>query len=367
MYGSFFIVTGFSLKFCYQESLWPILFCTVSGQSLQTMSSGIVGALRYAFQIIGISVSSIFISLMIVLVLYLTCYLLFSRKLQKISILRIDQSLQLLFLITVVVADIFLAGLAVGLVLFRPLAEYLLIIYLYLTINCAMLLALEFGMLTNKRMEAELLIMDKMLADEKKQFQISKDNIQIINLKCHDLKHQIHNLRVGEEEIDRNELKEIENAIGIYDSVARTGNDALDVILTEKSMICEKENIHLTCMAQGEKLSFISSSDIYSLFGNALDNAIEAQLKIPETERRSISFNIRENQNMLIIHMENYYEGELELEDGLPVTSKDDTEFHGFGMKSIKRIIEKYHGFMTVHAENGIFYLDIVIPISDTP
>jgi sensor histidine kinase regulating citrate/malate metabolism len=65
-------------------------------------------------------------------------------------------------------------------------------------------------------------------------------------------------------------------------------NDTLDIIITEKCLLCEKENITLTCIADGEKISFISVTDLYSLLGNAIDNAIEAVLQFEDQDKRSI-------------------------------------------------------------------------------
>ena len=76
------------------------------------------------------------------------------------------------------------------------------------------------------------------------------------NRYMYDLKYQIRRIRNSQGEVDRAALQEIENEIGIYDSVTRTGIPALDVILTEKSLICEKADISLTCMIEGEKLLF---------------------------------------------------------------------------------------------------------------
>ena len=62
------------------------------------------------------------------------------------------------------------------------------------------------------------------------------------------------------------------------------------------------------------------------------------------------------------MHIENYYSGELEFEDGLPKTTQEDNGYHGFGMRSISMIAEKYGGYMEVNASDGVFRLDISFP-----
>ena len=77
------------------------------------------------------------------------------------------------------------------------------------------------------------------------------------------------------------ELKDVENAVLIYDSIAKTGNDALDTIITEKSLYCEKHNIKLTYLADVSGLSVMSDVELYSLFGNAMETPSRASSTYP--------------------------------------------------------------------------------------
>ena len=148
----------------------------------------------------------------------------------------------------------------------------------------------------------------------------------------------------------------------IYDSSVKTGNEILDVLLTEKSLICEQEGITWTCVADGRQLSFLDPIDLYTLFGHALDNAIENVRKLPQVEQRVISLTVFEKPGLSIIQLENYYKGQLQFRDGLPVTSKADREEHGFGMRSIRNLAEKYGGTISIDTENSIFLLSITLP-----
>ena len=226
-------------------------------------------------------------------------------------------------------------------------------------VNCLFILTLHFNITENDEMHYEVSLMEEILHREKEQYKLSKETIDLINVKCHDLKHQINALRAGSSD---KTLKDIEESVMIYDSSVKTGNDVLDVILTEKSLYCVKNNIRLQCMANGKDLAFMDSMDIYSLFGNALSNAIESVSKIEE-DKRFIALNVTSAGNMLSVHMENYYEGEIVFENGLPKTSRD-TGYHGFGVKSMSYIVKKYNGYMNMSAESGVFTLDIVFPVS---
>ncbi len=123
----------------------------------------------------------------------------------------------------------------------------------------------------------------------------------------------------AEEPVLPEEMQEMKRLIGIYEAAVKTGNDTLDTILTERSLYCEKEGIRLSCMADGEKLSFMPVGDICALFGNALENAIEAVAKLEQVEDRNISFQVRESRGLLVITVDNYFSGPLTFEDGLPV------------------------------------------------
>jgi hypothetical protein len=214
----------------------------------------------------------------------------------------------------------------------------------------------------NDVMEEKVDIMEEMLHREKQQYLQSKENIELINIKVHDLKHQIRRLR--QDNSDEN-FREVERALRIYDSHYKTGNDALDVILTDRSLQCEKNKITLTCACNGKDLNFMEESDIYSLFGNALSNAIESVSGIQDEDKRCISLNVRSNSGLLSIHVENYYQVEIEFENGLPKTKKDQS-WHGFGMKSMALIASKYKGSLTSTAVEDIFYLDVILPINNS-
>ena len=144
------------------------------------------------------------------------------------------------------------------------------------------------------------------------------------------------------------------------------GNEALDAALSENALICGRDHIALTCPADGAALGFLAPAapaETYSLFGNALDNAIDAVRKVEDPAKRSISLVVTERGGMVIVHVENYFEGELALEDGLPQTTSDDTFNHGFGMRSMRHVAEEHGGVLTAKAKDGVFYLNVAIPL----
>lgn len=106
----------------------------------------------------------------------------------------------------------------------------------------------------------------------------------------------------------------------------------------------------------------MSDIDIYSLFANVLDNAIEAVSAL-DGQKRMIELTVRRVNGFLSVHAENCYEGELSMKNGLPLTTKDDKNRHGFGTLSIRHTVKKYGGDVAVTAEDGIFSVDMIVPL----
>ena len=234
---------------------------------------------------------------------------------------------------------------------------------LYAVCCCLLLLLFQFGLFEKGDVEKKNEQIRRMLALECEQHRLSKENIEAINLKCHDLKHQIAALRgMTDDERREAQLRSIEEQVMIYDSFVKTGNAPLDIVLTEKNLLCERYGIRLSCLIDAEGLGFMDDEDIYSLFGNALDNAVESVKKAASERRRLISLNVTVKGWVLVIHLDNYCSEPVTFRDGLPETTKRDKANHGFGMLSIRYIVEKYGGTMHAFLLDDTFHLNIVIP-----
>ncbi len=212
-------------------------------------------------------------------------------------------------------------------------------------------------------MRQELEIMNLLWKNKQEQYELTKENIALINQKCHDLKHQIRALRKLEKvEFDKY-LGEIEDSVRIYEAIVKTGNDVFDTVLTEKGLYCKDREIQVSCVADGSQMGFIETIDLYAILGNAMDNAIEAVEKFAEAEKRQIDVMICRQQNFLVMNFINPVAEQLVYEDGLPVSTKGDREYHGFGLRSMRHFVKKYEGFLNISEEDGCFWLKIMIPI----
>lgn len=215
---------------------------------------------------------------------------------------------------------------------------------------------------TQARNDVEQL--QRVLDQQYEQYRISEETVDLINRKYHDLKHQIAYLKSDiTEEAKRAYLDEMEEEVRIYEAQNRTGNHVVDTILTEKSLLCRKEKISLTAVADGAAMDFLTVPEICSLLGNALDNAIEAASQVTEEQERLIRLLVDRQRGFLRIHVENRFRGTLRIRDGLPETTKADKTQHGFGVRSMRKIAEQRDGTMRTEAADGWFRLSVLIPI----
>lgn len=210
----------------------------------------------------------------------------------------------------------------------------------------------------------ELSVMQSILENQYQQYQLSEESVNLLNYKYHDLKHQLEVLRSEENPEKRNTfLNQMEEDIRQYEAQNKTGNKVLDTLLTSKGMICEKKHISLNCVADGSLLEFIDLVDLSGIIGNALDNAIEYEQTVPDLEKRLIDIRIFAQNNFLIMHFANYFEGKLKKDGNTLLTTKGDSGFRGYGVKSIRYTVKKYDGAVSIDTKDNWFELKILIPM----
>jgi len=354
---------------CYQITLSDALFMGIAGYSVQHIEYVVVNEVIAH----GIWIEMTNYMLIYILVCVLTCavfyYLiarLFATRLKACGgLLNEDQTKTFLFFLAIFVVLFFTAFLGQDIFL-NGTTDFSHINYqgaMYDFFSCILVLVVQYSIFRISTLNREKEIVKHLLYERQKQYKLSKENIDIINRKCHDLKHQIQGLKAATNEEWDKYIEEVEDSIMIYDTVVKTENEVLNTILSEKSLYCEKHRIRLSCIVDSNQLDFMSTLDIYVLLGNALDNAIECVTNHKDKEKRVISLTISANGSFLCIQTNNYYEGNINIVDGIPVTTKNDKVYHGFGMKSMKHLTEKYSGTLYTSMENGIFMLQIVIPI----
>lgn len=215
--------------------------------------------------------------------------------------------------------------------------------------------------------EKESSSMQALLRSQYEQYRYYQSTQEMIHIKYHDLKHQITGLRAETDVEKRKEwLDRLERELDENHLVDRTGNQVLDTILGAKIFQGQKIHARFTCVCDGKLLDHMHVTDICTIFGNALDNALEAVAMIEDPEQRLIHLTIKKNKKFILINVMNYCGDVEDVEDmtegGHLKTSKYDKENHGFGIKSIRYTVEKYGGTLNIDRKNGWFGLHMLIP-----
>lgn len=359
----FFLMAIFYLSF--QTTLKKVVYYGLVSYTLESFSQALRGLIRSCFFNEERTLLWLIISLFVSFLLLCIYYLFGVRRLKKESFYMPDNIYLIVFSFIILFAvNIFSQYWQLN----TQGGNYDVVDVfgsVYLALCTLTLLLLQFGVFAESNLKRENEIMERVITESGKQREISQKNVDIINRKCHDLKHQINAMRLIFDEKEREKgLSEIENAISVYDSSIKTGNKILDVLLTEKTLYCEQYGITFSCLADAKCLNFMNASDIYSLFGNAIDNAFESVSKIEDKDSRQVSLNVYEKQNYIYIRIDNSCEDIVLFEGGLPaMTTKADKNYHGFGTKSIKFVAEKYSGKVDMELENGIFSVCIILPV----
>ncbi|MGX8706336.1 MAG: ATP-binding protein [bacterium] len=346
---------------CYQETIWTVLFTTATGYLMQDIGGSVKTLLRlnsgfnrlasHTFGIIAadlISYGAVYLILFLVLRPFL-------EKREE----GFDDKLKAVFSVSVLLLCIGMARLSQD----NPVRNDMSIATeaIFQIIIDALVIAVQFGVMERARLTEHVEVMRELVHQQRVQYDASKESAQLINEKYHDLKHLLKSLRGT---VPQAQIDQLNRSIAAYDRPADSGNEVLDVLLAEKHGICQQRNILLTCSLGHTDFSFVEELDLYSLFQNALSNAINAVSALPEDAERFISLSANRDGNMLTIHMENPCQAGIVFVDGLPQT-QGDPDWHGFGMRSMNRIAEKYNGMLTAEQRGKVFLLDILLLAPD--
>ncbi len=177
----------------------------------------------------------------------------------------------------------------------------------------------------------------------------------------HDMKNHLLLLQsqAGNGREVQNYIQELKEQIQEYENYQHTGNEFFDIIIRDKAKAAQEKKIDFSAVVSFENGGFIEPLDISTIFGNALDNAIEASEKLPE-DKRLITVRANRIRNMMVVIVENNTLPHQSIPEG---TTKSDSFAHGFGLHNIQKSVERYSGQCSIKAENEMFTLKILIPI----
>ena len=223
-----------------------------------------------------------------------------------------------------------------------------------------LILTVQHEQLRESALHSELTAMDDVLRRQYEQYRQSKENIKLINRRYHELKVQIATIRAERDQAKQDAaLAAMESDIRRYEAENKTGNPVLDTLLTAKSLYCQQHGINMTCVADGKLLDFLSTGEICTIVGTALDNATESVAAEPDPEKKLIRVAIYAQNGFVMLRFENYCAQPVELgPDGLPLRSAHG----GYDLKSVRAAAEAHGGTLTLHWENEWFTLRVLLP-----
>lgn len=225
--------------------------------------------------------------------------------------------------------------------------EILAVSIIYDVLCCIFIFLMQFVTIDRNYLVGRVETEEMLRQQREQQYLAFKTNIDIINEKCHRLKHQIQELRENESDKGIKEtLIQLENGITMYNAIVQTGNEVIDVAVNEKSLVCERDHITLTCMINGKNLEFMDAMDVYQLFRDTLEYMIAITKENEEQDKRIISITQCNQGCFCCLQFECYCKKEA--------AEKEQTE-------QIGQIINKYHGIIEVSQRGEIRILRMML------
>lgn len=348
--------------FSYEEDIFTLTSACVAGFAAQHIANKFTILLGLVPMIKWIADQSVIMhavfEILVFSYVYLVIFMIFGRHRTNTKSNLHLQLLSLMIVFTCIGVNRMVVDQAAGNVYFEIAA------CLYAILCCVFALIIQFTVTKWQQADTERLLTAQLFTESKKQYEQWSVNAGMIKQWIHDLRHlmnRIENL-ASQKQVDIPDISRVKAAVDRISPTAKTGNDALDVLLQNMDDLCRQNKIELQCVAYADCLKYFDGMKLYFLFANAIDNAMESVSGIEDPEKRLIDISIRAFGDSASIHIWNYFSGPITFSSGLPVTNKDG-EAHGFGMKSMQRIVDEFDGVMHAHTEGEIFNLDIMLPV----
>lgn len=215
---------------------------------------------------------------------------------------------------------------------------------------------------------------------------MEQQHFEIRRLK-HDLANHLQVLSALPESRRDEYLKDLTENTAALQSLSYCKDSTVNAVLTVKKSFMEQNGIRMDLSLDLPAELPFDRTDVCALFANALDNAAEACMKLPAAERKILLMS-KAQKGLFCLEVRNpvpassigiFAETDANLSQdlshrpektalagALPPTSKPDKTNHGFGLKSIKEIVDRYHGSLELRTENNMFNLFLYIPLSQT-
>lgn len=202
-----------------------------------------------------------------------------------------------------------------------------------------------------------------------KNYQMLHQDLQENAKRLHDFHHHLQAiLGLAEQAGDQKTEEYVQSLLDVsYRDVrmCSCGNDIIDAVINCSAAEAARSHIDFQYNVElSSSLSQISPIDLCAVLGNQVENALDACRKIPDSQRRFIQVSIRQNKSFVVIQVINSAYRNPFTADGRLVTNKEDSEFHGLGLKSIQDTVDEYNGYLTNSYENHQFQSEALLCFS---
>lgn len=339
-----------AIMYCLDTSVWNAALAVTAGYTMQNLGTGLGELGRIVAECVtgrpfGNMVRFLLPSVCVALVVW-ACYRPFICRVDRIGRLGEESRGMLgmigLVILVVIGYDVVIRGL-------DAMAGFGFLVTLrvvHAAVSVFILYA-EYEMLVNARLKAEVAMAAQLSAERERQYELSRETIAAVNRRVHDIRHQV--LReLDTADVDRQTLAEVARDIDVYGAQVRTGHEALDTILTEKSLLCQREGITLSCIADGSALMWMDAVDLYALFGDLLDAVLDMVRQQNDPDLRTVSLTLRRRGQMAALHVECFCVGTC-----------DNTR-----LDRARVLVERMGGSMVARSDGATTSIDVLLPAS---
>ncbi|MGL5330850.1 MAG: sensor histidine kinase [Peptostreptococcaceae bacterium] len=216
-----------------------------------------------------------------------------------------------------------------------------------------------------KLLKENISILEKNITINQKYYENIKTNNENVRRIKHDIKNHIIVIKklIYEKEYENvvNYIKSIEKEIDYNGVDITTNNKIIDAIISSKIELCKLDNINLDLDIKIPEKIEVEDFDICVIYGNLLDNAVEACRQVDEEINKYIKLKSLIKGEYLFINIKNSYSGNVIIKEGSIITNKINKKNHGLGIENIKKSIKKYNGDIKIDYTNQEFNVSIIM------
>ncbi|MCM1227868.1 MAG: GHKL domain-containing protein [Clostridium sp.] len=346
------IVPLFALTFLYETKISSKIFVPAAFYAVNMLADGIMYTTARAAGLDSIMISS---GMATVLITFLAD-LLFEYKLKRGTLCELKK-LHLATILTVPLGSI-----AIGILTMYNYSVKTIITAVILIIFNVLVFCLYDSLQKNYEAAYENRLLEQAIRAKNNELEVMKESQEKISFIRHDFKNHLISIEKYAENGDCKSIIEfVKNAfdfLKVDGQLIKTGNSEVDSIINYKLQEMRQKNVETKySIVIPDKLK-IRNFDINIVLGNLLNNAMEAMEKV---ENKKFYLDISFDKNILFIHMENTFNGKIKIKREELITTKDNKQAHGIGLKSVKNVLERYYGDMIFDTENDNFMTDVML------